>query len=117
MISLPARLDDAGDDSLDGKLSETNTAKREFADIAAGTPAAFAARVFAHFEFRLSLLFNNQACFSHVSPYDFFVKGSPSSSRSRFACFLSNALVTKVMFIPFTFFTLSNSTSGKIVCS
>src|SRR6266571_4395809 len=50
--SLPARLGDAGDLALQGKLAETNTAQPELPHEGARAPAAMAAVVLLHWKLR-----------------------------------------------------------------
>ena len=58
--SLPARLNDAGDLSLQRQFTKADTAEIKFAQVTAGPAATFAARVAARLKLRLTPCLCNQ---------------------------------------------------------
>jgi hypothetical protein len=58
-MTLPTRLNDAGNLTLERQLAKTNAAQIKLSQIAAGPAATFAAIVSAHPEFGLAFLFRN----------------------------------------------------------
>ena len=118
----PTRLHHAGDHPRGCQFPEANTAHLEFSHESTAPPASLAAIVSASAELRRTARFNllrylGQDLILPAVGYRCRVKGMPSRASSSLARSSVGADVTIVTFIPCTFFTLSGSISGKIVCS
>ena len=114
--TLPARLDDAGNFSLERQRAEAQTANAELAQETARPPAELAPVVLAAAELRLPRVFHPfcSGCHKSSNPlmrsarlraYAPCRNGIPKCFNSAFAWLSSAAVVTIVIFMPFIFST------------
>src|SRR5260370_13473946 len=116
ILSLPTRLDHAGNFTGQGKLPETDPAQIKFAKIAARTPASKTAIPLPAFEFQLLQSLCDLGCSCHVFlvfleflnpfPDSYCLNGIPICFNSAKPSASVLAVVVIEMFIPLAFSTL-----------
>ena len=110
---LPARLDDARNLSLECQLAEAQAADAELAQVAARPSAELAAVVLPARKLRLARVFNSFCSGCHIYcsvlllAYAAWRNGMPNCRSSARAELSSLAVVTIVMFMPFSLSTFA----------
>src|SRR5678815_3190692 len=103
VLLLPGTLDEPRHLSLECPLPQTDPAHLELAQECARPPAQWAAVVLAHRELRLALRLGNLRKLGHSRRSLYWRNGMPKWRSSASPCSSFSAVVTKLMFSPFTF--------------